>query len=109
MASTRNLIVTGSLRQATSRGIMHTISPLVDAQPQSPTDLLAPARDVFRIGSLEHSDRKYVRIIPTFPQGGVRKNEPNRLLKTEQLRLPPQDQLVSVHAVGGPFCRARVN
>ena len=70
----------------------------VDAQAQAAPHLLALAG--LRVGVLEGADLEHVGVVPALAQGGVREDEPGRLVEGEQALLVPQDEVVSALVVG---------
>ena len=99
---------------------VHTIACLIDAQAQAAANLLpllCGAVTVLQSTNLEH-----IRVVPTFPQSGVRENKPSRFFKGQQPFLVFQNQIVgrniirhiratfhrAVHAATSLFINAEV-
>ena len=57
--------------------VIHAITCLVNRQSHATSDFLAAGNGVVAV--LERADDKYVRVVPTFPQCGVREDKAHRL------------------------------
>ena len=80
--------------------VVHTIPELVDADPQPPANFLTTRDRVVAV--LEHAHDEDIGVVPAFPQGGVRENEPDRFREGEQSLLVLQDQIIGIDVIGKP-------